>query len=325
MSGNLRLIRYESMRKDEWDEFVRNSRNGTFLFERDYMDYHSGRFEDSSLIVVDEKRVSNIIAVLPANLTKTENKKILRSHEGLSYGGWLVNNSVNSSNMLRIFDLLMSWASHEGIHYIRYKVIPTIYHRQPTQEDIYALFRHKATLSRVDLASVVNLRNPIPWSKGKAHGVSLARRNGLGVRRSRSYEKFMALLSNALARHNARPVHDLFEIELLANRFPEKIRLYEAFLGSEQSADPLACVLIFDKGAVVHTQYMANSPEGRKVGALDLIIHHLQTVEFKDRQYLSFGISTENNGKILNEGLTQQKEMFCGRGITHLHYDLAVG
>ena len=34
-----------------WDTFVQESKNGTFLFVRDYMDYHRDRFQDCSLLV----------------------------------------------------------------------------------------------------------------------------------------------------------------------------------------------------------------------------------------------------------------------------------
>ena len=33
-----------------WDAFVRASKNGNFLFLRDYMEYHRDRFEDASLV-----------------------------------------------------------------------------------------------------------------------------------------------------------------------------------------------------------------------------------------------------------------------------------
>ena len=57
------IERYTPAKKDEWDQFVRQSKNGTFLFLRDYMDYHSDRFADFSLVARDGEK---IIAVLPA-------------------------------------------------------------------------------------------------------------------------------------------------------------------------------------------------------------------------------------------------------------------
>ena len=39
---------YESKYKSQWDSFIDMSKNATFLFKRDFMDYHSSRFQDSS-------------------------------------------------------------------------------------------------------------------------------------------------------------------------------------------------------------------------------------------------------------------------------------
>ena len=38
------ITRYSAENKERWDRFVRLSKNGTFLLQRDYMDYHADRF-----------------------------------------------------------------------------------------------------------------------------------------------------------------------------------------------------------------------------------------------------------------------------------------
>ena len=50
MESGWEIKRYSDGCKDEWDDFVRDSRNGTFLFMRGYMDYHADRFADFSLM-----------------------------------------------------------------------------------------------------------------------------------------------------------------------------------------------------------------------------------------------------------------------------------
>ena len=70
--------------QQSWDEFVARSRNATFLHYRDYMDYHSDRFHDHSLIFLSDK--GKIVALLPANAAG----EALYSHQGLTYGGMLV-------------------------------------------------------------------------------------------------------------------------------------------------------------------------------------------------------------------------------------------
>ena len=58
------VVRYKPEMKAQWDSFVRKSRNGTFLFLRDYMDYHRQRFTDFSLLIYDKQ---SLVALLPLN------------------------------------------------------------------------------------------------------------------------------------------------------------------------------------------------------------------------------------------------------------------
>ena len=127
-----------------------------------------------------------------------------------------------------------------------------------------------------------------------------------------------ACLSDALAIHGATPVHTVAELELLAGRFPEAIRLYAATIEGRA----IAYVLLFDCGQTVHTQYIAARPEGRDAGGLEAIVARIQRQDYADRRYLSFGISTEQDGRLLNRGLIDQKEMFGGRAMICPFYDL---
>ena len=54
---------YSDNLRPRWDEFVRLSKNGTFLHKRAYMEYHADRFEDHSLLFYKEEE---LLAILPA-------------------------------------------------------------------------------------------------------------------------------------------------------------------------------------------------------------------------------------------------------------------
>jgi hypothetical protein len=107
-------------------------------------------------------------------------------------------------------------------------------------------------------------------------------------------------------------------MKLLHSRFPDSIRLFCTF----KEERLLAGGLVYDFGRVAHLQYVANSDEGRKVGALDLIIGHLIENVFSSRRYFSFGNSNEQDGHYLNEGLIFQKEGFGARGVAQDFYEL---
>ena len=132
------IRRYTTNDKQRWDEFVTLSKNATFLHYRDYMDYHSDRFNDHSLMAFNEK--GKLIALLPANA----DGDTLYSHQGLTFSGWLTQvKHFNANNMLEIFDSMCDYLKSNGFHTLIYKAIPHIYHKYPAEEDLYALFPHK--------------------------------------------------------------------------------------------------------------------------------------------------------------------------------------
>jgi hypothetical protein len=106
----------------------------------------------------------------------------------------------------------------------------------------------------------------------------------------------------------------------LMSAFPKNIRLFVA----KQNGQLLSGALLYLSNGVVHTQYLANSLAGRDIGALDLLIHQLIAEEFKSARFFDFGISNEQAGRVLNEGLIAQKEGFGGRGVAHEFYKLTI-
>lgn len=315
---HLRLAPYGSQHHDRWNAFVAASKNGTFLFDRRFMDYHAERFTDASLLAFEGDDDSHLVAVLPAARVVRPDGDWLISHPGLTYGGWVSDARMTTAGMLRLFELLARWATETGISALRYKAVPRCHHRLAADEDLYALFVSDARPARQDVSSVIDLAAAPAWSKGRKHALSKARAAGVTAGLSQDYADFHACLTEVLAVHGATPVHSVAELELLAGRFPDRIRLYAARAGGPA----IAYVLIFDCGQTVHTQYMAARPEGREAGGLEAILHRVQHQDYADRRYLSFGVSTEQDGRVLNEGLIAQKEMFGGRAMICQVFDL---
>src|SRR5207244_2191468 len=131
----VRFERYEPRWRSVWDGFVARSKNGVFLFHRDYVEYHADRFTDHSLLFLDGEKV---LALLPGS----RREDALASHAGLTFGGFVTDHSMKTPQMLRLFDLLRQHCRGEGITRIVYKAVPHIYHRVPAEEDLYALFAH---------------------------------------------------------------------------------------------------------------------------------------------------------------------------------------
>lgn len=308
------IVRYTSGRKSEWDSFVRSSRNATFLFMRDYMDYHAERFADCSLMFYREGR---LVALLPANWVADE--RLVCSHQGLTYGGLLMGDGLTSIRVMELFEVMLHWMRKElGAGRMLYKPIPYIYNRCPSEEDLYALFRYKAVLHTRGISSVVDMAHRIPLRKGRKSTVKQARLQGITVAESDDYVTFWQILSQVLhERHQAMPVHSVEEMMLLHNRFPEEIRLYAAYA---KDGRMIAGTVVYEFSHLVHAQYIASSSEGKALGAVDLLYAWLIDERYADKRYLDFGVSVEQGGWVLNEGLVRQKEAFGARGVVYDSY-----
>src|SRR5207249_4408983 len=170
----------------------------------------------------------------------------------------------------------------------------------PAEEDLYALFRFCARLLRRDVSSAIRMADRLPLTKGRKSGLKLARANSLNASRSDAIEEFMEMEEAVLKeKYGVRPTHTAAEMRLLADRFPENIKLFAA-----NAATPalLGGVLVYETPRVAHAQYIAATDEGRQLGALDAVMDHLLNEVYRDKPYFDFGISTERDGRYLNEG-----------------------
>lgn len=308
---NFQIIPYQEKDCTSWNQFLKSSSNGVFLFERGYMDYHKDRFQDASIFI---NKGDKIRAIFPANL----NENCVFSHQGLTFGGLIFDIDFKAHEAIHVLDLIKKYYSEKKVEKIIYKTTPYIFHSYPAQEDLYALFRSHAQLYRRDVFSIIDLANPIRFSETKRQSVRKCNEAGIQVKESTDFSRYWNLLEDVLLKFNAKPTHSLTEISLLQSKFPGQIKLYEAIKGDYL----LAGIVIYDYGNVIHTQYMANSSEGRKLGVLDFINHKLINEVYRDRPYYSFGTSNENEGQSLNEGLIQQKELMGGRSVAHDFYKI---
>lgn len=307
----LQVTKYEGNRKLEWDNFVKSSKNGHFFFYRDYMEYHSDRFQDFSLIIYNDK--GNIMALLPANI----GGDTVISHGGLTFGGFVCDSKMTAAKMLDVFANVKHFLKNAGVRMFIYKCMPAIYNKYPSDEALYALFRNNAELYRRDVSFSIYLPDRLGYQEQRKRAVKKGYRHQYILHESSKYEEYIALLDKILMKyHGIHPVHNVNELRLLAEKFPYNIKLYTA----EKKGRIEAGTVLFLQSGVVHTQYLANSDEGRKNGALDCLLDWLITDVYKDKTWFDFGISCEQEGRYLNEGLAAQKEGFGARAVVHDFY-----
>jgi hypothetical protein len=310
----MKIIKYNNTLSKDWNRFIEKSKNGTFLFNRDYMDYHSDRFHDYSLLVYNEKK--QLIALLPASLHGKE----LVSHGGLTYGGFITNHTMKSENMLNIFKILIKFLLEDNIQKLIYKVIPHIYHKAPSEEDLYSLFIFGARLYRRDVSSVINMRTTNIKGQ-KVNGYKKAIRSGLSLAESNNSMDILDITNNnLLKKYQTSAVHTSNEMNELKRKFPKNIRIYNLLL----EGDIEGGAILYVSNNTVHAQYVATSDKAKIFRGLDFIIVSIFEKYRDEFEWFDFGISTENSGKNLNNRLLKSKEDFNMSAVCYDFYELEI-
>ena len=310
----IEVVPYIPGYKAQWDSFVSNAKNGVFLFNRDYMEYHSDRFTDHSLLFFSKGK---LVGLLPANLACDS----LQSHGGLTFGGIVAGFQMKTPLMLAIFKALIQHCKDQGIKEVIYKPVPYIYQSIPADEDLYALFLNNAKLIARNVSSCLSLCGLSKFDSNRNDNIRKAKNNNLVVEQSSDYDCFMRIEEEALVeRHGVKPVHSVDEIKLLAERFPDNIKLFASF----KDGVMLAGMVMYESRNVAHMQYAANSKTGWNLGAQDIIEDYLINQHYKSKRYFDFGISTEKLGQVLNLGLIKRKENFGANAVVYDTYHIII-
>ena len=311
-----------------WDECVLRSRNGVFLFLRAYLEYHADRFEDASVVIHAEGHPGRIVAVLPANrqraplqpaehghgTTADAHGDTLVTHGGLTFGGLVMDEKLGGTQVVTLLRELLPWLAAHGFARLKYKPTPHLYHRLPSEEDLYALHQLGAQTTQVLLSSTLDLTRPCPASSARKNALRIASRHSIQAGPC-AWEDFWPLLTQTLQqRHGVNPVHSLEEIQLLASRFPDRLEVLGGWSSQDPSQQLQAGAVLFHYDGVTHTQYLASSPAGRDSHAQHRVIDTaIESARARGQRWFSFGTSTTEGGRVLNDGLLRHKEMFGAR------------
>jgi hypothetical protein len=297
-----------------WNTFISEAKNATFLFHRDFMEYHKDRFDDFSLMIF---RKEKLIAVLPANRVRDS----VYSHQGLTYGELIYGDKLKLTSFINAFTAVLKFLLFNQVDKIFIKAIPSIYPTKPSEEIKYVLFLMEAKLIRRDSLSVVDMQQPLKISKGRLEGVKKGIRNNLKIVEEPNFELFWneIMIPNLEVKYNVKPVHSAQEISLLQAKFPKNIRQFNVYFEGKI----VAGTTIFESKQVAHAQYISANETKNELGSLDYLYHHLVTTIFKQKAFLDFGISNEYQGKKVNEGLLFWKESFGASTVVQDFYEVA--
>lgn len=296
-----------------WNNFVSTAKNATFLFHRDFMEYHSDRFQDFSLMVFEEDQ---LISILPANKVGDT----VFSHQGLTYGGFVFDNKIKLGEVIAITKDVLAFLHSVDIAIFQLKLIPSIYTDYFSEEIEYVMFLANAKLIRRDCLSVIDLTKPFALSKTRKESIRRGEKNNLVIKEELKFDLFWneILIPNLAKKHNSKPVHTLEEISKLQQKFPNNIRHFNVYNNDKIVAG--TTVFVTDK--VAHPQYISGNEQKNELGGIDFLYNHLIFDVFIDINFFDFGISHEQNGKKINQGLLFWKETFGAKTTIQNFYEV---
>ena len=306
---------YNDSYKVDWNNFVDISKNSTFLFKREFMDYHAEKFEDFSLLIFYN---SELIALFPCNIRDGE----VHSHEGLSYGGVIVKSEIKFLKYLELFTHLLNYFDEKSIKTLYIKQIPSIYNSNFNGELDYLSFVTGAKIYRRDIISVIDMQNENKISKDRIQGYKRGKKNKLEIKETDDLDEFWnsILIPTLLNRHYVNPVHSLEDIKKLKRVFNNNIKQFNVY----HKGKIVAGTTIFLTKNVAHVQYIGSNSEKNSLGSLDFLFYNLITEHLSNFKYFDFGNSHEQQGMKINKGLNYWKEGYGARSLTHDFYEINI-
>ena len=296
-----------------WNNFVSTAKNATFLFHRDFMEYHSDRFQDFSLLVFEEDK---LVSILPANKVGDT----VFSHQGLTYGGFVFDNKIKLGEVIAITKDVLAFLNSVDITKFQLKLIPSIYTDYFSEEIEYVMFLANAKLIRRDCLSVIDLTKPFVLSKTRKESIRRGEKNNLVIKEELKFDLFWneILIPNLSKKHNSKPVHTIDEISNLQKKFPYNIRHFNVYNNYKIVAG--TTVFITDK--VAHPQYISGNEQKNELGSLDFLYNYLIFQVFAAINFFDFGPSHEENGMKINEGILFWKESFGAKTTVQDYYEV---
>ena len=311
----IQISRYTKSDCELWEDFVWKANNGNIFHTRQFLSYHpKGRFVDHSLCFYKDKK---LIALFPAIEFIQNGQNILYSHRGASYGGFVINDTFSIKDAFEVVSCLIDYARKSGFKGIDITPPPQIYLRRPSNYIDFALVQQGFSYRKREISSVIPLdfgRDEIlsTFNEGSRRAVRRGKKLGVVVKESYEYKTFYQILEkNLRLRHDVRPTHTLEELDKLKKLFPERIKLFGAFVEKLMVA---GVVMFICNPRVVLAFYISHNEDHQEYRGVNVLFHDIIDWGIKEGYgFLDFGIFTVNEDP--NWGLARFKESFGAQGV----------
>jgi|GEM_PF-36661 len=328
-----------------FDNFIDNSINGTIFHKKKFLEYHNinkstDKFEDNTLLFYKNNKLISVFTA--ANIYKevtesvsniTHKIKILKSHPGSSYGGFIFSEHPNLELTFEIIDSIIEYSKTNNYSYIEFRNAEKIFNKSNIDVVDFCLTHRGFDRESEELSNCIYL----PQFQGlefvdflnKFHTSSknkvkrnyrLAQKNNLVSYFTddvNEITEFYHLLCKTLTKYNTKPVHTLEELIYLITNLQEA-KIYVVKYNDKIIAGQF---LLEVNSNGYHMFYNAMDYDYQNLkpsnyGMINLIYELSKT----NKNYYNLGISTENGGKVINYGLFDFKESFLSDSVLRTYW-----
>jgi hypothetical protein len=295
------ISKYNTKDEAEWDFFVKDSNNGTLFHLRAFLSYHlNKKFRDHSLICkIGEK----IKAVFPAAIIEENGKKILFSHPGTSYGGFITDDPsfTLASEILKAFEVYCQKQNFQETFLIP---PPWIYHTRQSESFEYAMLWNNYIVDEIYISSVIPLmgdndeiiKNVCRLKhRSQKYFEKIIEEFSITTEWNSNFDEFYPILMNNKKRHNSKPTHSLLELNKLMQLFPSRLHLLMMY----SKGKPIGGTLNFianEKVAII----FYNMIDYDYIQAQAATLQIMETIKWAKKRgfsYLDFGVSQNPKAK----------------------------
>ena len=307
----LKIKKYNSKLKPNWNTFVENSNKNFFFFKRDYLEYKNN-INDFSLLYFSD---NELVAILPASYI---NHQII-SHSGSTYGGIITKKKIKFEILNEIINSTLVYFKKKKFKKIIYKLIPSNFTYNLSAEEEYAISSLKNIKIYNNLNTYIDLNLKINFSKLVKRNINKSLKSDLSISKNNMKEFYSILKKNLKNKYNTIPTHTLKELNYLNKKFPNQIinfnvKLKNTFLGGY--------ILYRYNDYIFHMQYSSFTELGKKMFAQDFLTNYL--FNNLNMKIFSLGKSNDLNNNYLNLGLLRKKNLYGGIGISEKIFEIKI-
>jgi len=234
--SKIAIEEYQEINRQEWEDFVNKSNNGTMFHKMQFLDYHTpGKFSFNHLMF---RRNGELIGVLPGGLK--DNAKTYWSPVGASYGS-IVTKDLHFEESLEIVDALMKYCKSINLKDIYLIPPPIIYNDNYNQHIEYAMLYRKFDFELHYISHAIDLKFGQDFlahfdktARKTIH--KIIREGHVTIRESDDYATFNDILLDNKSRHGVKPTHTLEDMIRIRDLMPDSVKLLMVYNDDEPIA-----------------------------------------------------------------------------------------